>query len=255
MIDSIDPTQRNAAKAVGFAYVITNALAYFAEFHVRARLIDYHSAANTTANIISSESLFRLALAADVLTFALNVIIIVGSYLILRPVNRSLAIFGLAWRLVETAVVAIMAINTFDILTLVSGSDYVRAIPAERLQAMVGMAIDAHNAGYNVGFLFFGLGSGAFCIAWYQSRYIPRVLAAWGVLGSVLAAASTFVYTLSPTLTAIVEPACFVPIGTFELIVAFWLLFRGLDLPRIATEQDEPPTGLESPRVSGSTDR
>lgn len=80
--------------------------------------------------------------------------------------------------------------------------------------------------------LFFGLGSGAFCVAWYQSRYIPRVLAAWGVLGSLLAAASTFVYTLSPALTSVVEPTCFVPIGTFELILDFWLLIRGL--PRAA---------------------
>jgi hypothetical protein len=228
MIDSIDQTQRNAARAVGCAYLFTSALAWFAEFHVRARLIDYQSAAKTFANIIASESLFRWALAADLLTFALDVVIIVGSYLILRPVSRSLATFGLAWRLIETAVVAVMAINTFDILTLVSGADYLRGLPADQLPAMVRMAFEAHNAGYNVGFLFFGLGSGAFCLAWYQSRYIPRVLAAWGILGSLLAAASTFCYTLSPALTRIVEPGCFVPIGTFELVLGFWLLLKGL---------------------------
>jgi Domain of unknown function (DUF4386) len=232
MINGIDRTQRNAATAVGSAYIVTSALAYFAEFHVRARLFDYQSAAKTVANIISSESLFRLGLAADLLTFALDIVIIVGTYLILRPVNRSLATFGLAWRLVETAVVAVMALNTFDILTLVSGSQYLRGLPADHLQAMVGLAIAAHNAGYNVGFLFFGLGSGAFCVAWYQSRYVPRVLAAWGVLGSLLTAASTFVYTLSPALSRIVEPICFVPIGTFELILGFWLLLKGLPRTR-----------------------
>jgi hypothetical protein len=228
MIDGIDPIQRKAARAVGFAYLLTSALAYFAEFHVRARLIDYQSAAKTFANILSSENLFRWALAADILTFALDVVIIVGSYLILRPASRTLATFGLAWRLIETAVVAVMAINTFDILTLVSGADYVKVLPLDQLQAMVRMALEAHNAGYNVGFVFFGLGSGAFCLAWYQSRYIPRALAAWGILGSLLAAASTFFYTLSPALTRIVEPTCFVPIGTFELILGFWLLLKGL---------------------------
>lgn len=230
-MDSTGRTQRNAAAAVGCAYLITNALAYFAEFHVRARLFDYQSAANTFANIVASQHLFRLSLAADLLTFALDVVIIVGTYLILRPASRSLAIFGLSWRLIETAIVAVMALDTFDILTLVSGADYLRAFPAAHLQAMVRMAVDAHNAGYNTGFLFFGLGSGAFCIAWYRSRYIPRVLAAWGVLGSVLAAASTFVYTLSPALSDVVEPTCFIPIGTFEIILGFWLLLRGVRLP------------------------
>lgn len=244
MINTIEQTQRNAARVVGAAYVVTSALAYFAEFQVRARLFDYQSAAITTANIASSQSLFRLGLAADLLTFALDVVIIAGTYLILRPVNRSLAIFGLAWRLVETAAVAVMAINTFSVLTLVSGADYLRALPPDHLQAMIGMAIDAHNAGYNVGFLFFGLGSGAFCLAWYQSRYIPRALAAWGVLGSVLAAASTFVYTLSPALAGIVEPTCFIPIGTFELIVGFWLLIGGL--PRASGAA--APTARAQPR-------
>jgi len=223
--------QRNAAAAVGCAYLITNALAYFAEFHVRAKLFDYQSAANTFANIATSQHLFRLGLAADLLTFALDVVIIAGTYLILRPASRCLATFGLAWRLIETAIVAVMALDTFHILTLVSGADYLRAFPAAQLQAMIRMAVDAHNAGYNTGFLFFGLGSGAFCIAWYRSRYIPRVLAAWGLLGSVLAAASTFVYTMSPALADIVEPTCFIPIGTFEIILGFWLLLRGVRLP------------------------
>lgn len=235
----IDRTQRNAAKAVGVAYLLTSALAYFAEFHVRAGLIDYESAAKTTANIISSQGLFRLGLAADLLTFASDVVIIVGTYLILRPVSRSLAIFGLAWRLVETAVVAVMALNTFQILTLVSGSSDLRAFPQGQLQAMVGMAIDAHNAGYNVGFLFFGLGSGAFCMAWYRSRYIPRALAAWGLLGSALAAASTFFYTLSPALSNVVEPTCFIPIGTFELALGLWLLIRGLPRAPVVVVQTE----------------
>jgi hypothetical protein len=231
MFEGIDQTQRNSAKAVGVAYIVTNALAWFAEFHVRARLIDYRSDAITSANIIASQNLFRLALAADLLTFALDVVIIVGTYLILRPVNRSFAIFGTAWRLIETAVVVVMALNTFRVLDLLSAAGYLNAFPAKYVYSMVGMALDAHNAGYNLGFLFFGLGSGAFCLAWYQSRYIPRALAAWGLLGSVLAAASTFVYTLSPALTRLVEPMCFVPIGTFELLLGLWLIVKGLPRP------------------------
>jgi hypothetical protein len=228
MTSSIDQTQRNAARAVGITYLLTNALAYFAEFHVRARLIDYGSAARTVANIASSEHLFRLGLAADLLTFAGDVVLAVGLYLILKPVNRGLAVFGAAWRLVETAIVAVMALNTFDVLRLLNSADYLKAFAPNQLQAMVSMALGAHDAGYNVSFLFFGLGSAAFCFAWYQSRYIPRVLAAWGILGSILAAASTLVYTLSPALARVVEPTCFVPIGTFELILGFWLILKGL---------------------------
>lgn len=226
--DTIEQSQRTAARAVGVAYLITNALAYFAEFHVRAKLIDHGSAQRTVENIVASEQLFRLGLAADLLTFAGDVVLAVGMYLILRSVNRGLAMLGAAWRLVETAIVAVMALNTFDVLRLMSDKNYLHAFEPARVQAMVGMALNAHDAGYNVSFLFFGLGSTAFCCLWFQSRYIPRALAVWGILGAVLAAASTFIYTLSPDLAKIVEPAIFIPIGTFELILGFWLVVKGL---------------------------
>jgi hypothetical protein len=232
-LPSIDQSQRNAGKAVGIFYLITNALAWFAEFHVRGTLIDYGSVARTVANITAHEQLFRLGLACELLTFVCDVIIIVGLYIILRPINRTIALLGIACRLVETAIVAMMTLTTFDVLRLLGGADYLKAFDPNRLQAMVGLALSAHDAGYNVAFLFFGVGSTAFAYLWLKSRYIHWSLALWGILGSILTGASTFVYALSPHLAAIVEPRCFIPIGTFELILGFWLVIRGL--PRSGT--------------------
>jgi len=225
---SIDQSQRNAAKAVGIFYLVTNALAMFSEFHVRGTLIDYSNVARTMANITAHERLFRLGLASELLTFACDLIIIVGLYVVLKPINRTIALLGFACRLVETAVVAIMTLTTFDVLRLLSDADYLRALEPSRLQAMVGLALSGHDAGYNVAFLFFGVGSTAFACLWFQSRYIPKALALWGVIGSILTGASTFAYALSPHLATVVEPACFIPIGTFELILGFWLVLRGL---------------------------
>lgn len=227
-LPSIDQSQRNAARAVGAVYLITNQLAWFAEFHVRGKLIDYGSIAQTIANITAHQQLFRLGLSCELLTFVCDLIIIVGLYVILKPINRTIALLGIACRLIETAVVGIMTLTTFDVLRLLSDANYLKGLEPTHLQALIGLALGAHDAGYNVGFLFFGVGSTAFAYLWFKSRYISRVLAVWGILGGILTAASTFVYTLSPHLASVVEPACFIPIGTFELIVGFWLLFWGL---------------------------
>lgn len=228
---SPDPSQSEAAKAVGIFYLVTNVLAWFAEFHVRGSLIDYGSVANTVANISAHEQLFRLGLACELLTFVCDLIIIVGLYVILKPINRTIALLGIACRLVETSLVAAMTLTTFDVLRLLGDASYVKAFKPDRLQAMVGMAVSAHDAGYNVAFLFFGVGSTAFAYLWFRSRYIPRIVALWGIIGSILTGASTFVYTLSPHLAAIVEPRCFIPIGTFELFLGFWLVLRKLSDP------------------------
>ncbi len=223
-----DRSQRNAAKAVGAFYLITSALAWFAEFHVRGTLIDYGSVARTVANINAHQPLFRFGLACELLTFVCDLIIIVGLYVILKPINRTIALLGIACRIVETAVVAIMTLTTFDVLRLLNDANYPKTFGPNGLQTMVGSALSAHDAGYNVAFLFYGVGSTAFAYLWFKSRYIPKTLALWGLFGSILTGASTFVYALSPHLAAVVEPTCFIPVGTFELILGFWLVLRGL---------------------------
>ena len=115
-LPSTDQSQRNAAKAVGAFYLITNQLAWFAEFHVRGKLIDYGSVVRTVANITAHQQLFRLGLACELLTFVCDLVIIVGLYVILKPISRTIALLGIACRLVETAVVAMMTLTTFDVL-------------------------------------------------------------------------------------------------------------------------------------------
>src|SRR5579863_4901786 len=125
-LPSIDQSQRNAARAVGIFYLVTNALAWFAEFHVRGTLIDYGSMARTVANLTVHQPLFRLGLACELLTFVCDLIIIVGLYVVLTPINRTIALIGISCRLVETAVVAFMTLTTFDVLRLLNDANYLK---------------------------------------------------------------------------------------------------------------------------------
>ena len=226
-------SQRSTARVVGFLFLLTNQLAWFAEFRVRGKLIDYDSIGRTLANVASHQLLFRSGLACELLIFACDVVIIVGSYVILQGTGEMIALLGLAFRLVETAIVAVMTLTNFAVLRLLSDTSYSKAAQPGYLPGMVDMAISGHDAANNVAFLFFGVGSAAFAYLWFKSRYIPRPLALWGVLGSILAGISTFTYALSPHFAATFEPACFIPIGTFELILGVWLMVRAVPIPTL----------------------
>lgn len=89
------------------------------------------------------------------------------------------------------------------------------------------------GATYYVGLLFYGLGSTLFCYLWMKSRYIPKALAGFGVLASLSAAGFAFTFILFPGFAKIVKLDWFeAPIGLFELIISFWLLFKGLKPPQ-----------------------
>jgi hypothetical protein len=240
-ISAIDESQRKAAIVAGITYLLSDATAIFAEFVVRSRLIVYDDAAKAVANIMASERLFRLGIASELITFATVIVLIAALYVILKPVNRSLALLAAFWRLVENAILVVMTLSSLQVLRLLSGAAYLRAFEADRLHALTMLSIGAHDAGYNVGLMFFGLGSTVFSYLWFKSRYIPRALAAWGVFSSLLVVPCTLAFVIAPSLADMLEPGCYVPILIFELGLGLWLLTKGLR-PSVVAGPDKTST-------------
>ncbi|HVT03829.1 MAG TPA: DUF4386 domain-containing protein [Thermoanaerobaculia bacterium] len=228
-ITNIDESQRKAATVVGFSYLFALPPAIFAEFYVRSRLIAFGNAAQTARNIMAHERLFRLGTASNLTVFAVDVALIVSLYVVLMPVDRSLALLATGWGLIETTILVVVTLSDFDVLRILSGADYLHAFEPNRLQALAMLSVRAHGATYNVGLVLAGLRSTAFCYLWFKSRFIPRGLAAWGMVASFLMGASAFSFIIFPELTKIVGVEIYgAPIFFFELTMGLWLLIRGL---------------------------
>jgi hypothetical protein len=232
-IGTIDESQRKAATVVGFSYLFALPPAIFAEFYVRTQLVAFGNAAQTAQNIMAHERLFRLGIASNLTVFAVDVALIIALYVVLMPVNRSLALLATGWGLIETAILIVVTLSDFDVLRILSGADYLYVFEPNRLQALAMLSVRAHGATYNVGLVLAGLRSTVFCYLWFQSRFIPRALAAWGMIASFLMGASAFSFIIFPELTKIVGVEIYgAPIFFFELTMGFWLLIRGLPRQR-----------------------
>jgi len=239
---TIDESQRKAATVVGLSYLFALPPAIFAEFYVRTRLIAFDNTAQTARNIMAHERLFRLGTASNLTVFAVDVVLIIALYVVLMPVNRRVALLAMGWGLIETASLVVVTFSDFDVLRILSGADYLHAFEANQLQALARLSVGAHGAAYNVGLVLAGLRSTAFCYLWFKSRFIPRALAAWGILASFLMGACAFSFIVFPEFAKVVPVAIYgAPIFFFELTMGFWLLLRGL-----------PPSGAAPDRVSGS---
>jgi hypothetical protein len=113
----IDDSQRKAARAVGLAYLF-GFIALFNEVYVREILIVRGNPGETARNIIAHEQLFRLGMAADLLVFTSIVVVLAGSYVVLRPISRGLALLGASWRLLEASTAIMMTLSSFYVLRL-----------------------------------------------------------------------------------------------------------------------------------------
>jgi Domain of unknown function (DUF4386) len=96
-----EAAQARAARLAGAMYLIAMATAIFGESFVRGSLIVRGDATKTAENIIGSERLFRVGIAADLATFTGVVVLIWALYVLLRPVHRNLAVLAVFLRLSE----------------------------------------------------------------------------------------------------------------------------------------------------------
>src|SRR6202035_3274815 len=178
------------------------------------------------------ERLFRVGIAGDLIYCAGVVVLLTALYVILKPVNGGLALLAAFWRLVWVLMWLVMTLHLFDALRLLSGTNYLQAFEGERLQALASFYLGTRFDYYYVGLLFGSLASTVCSYLWFKSRYIPRALSAFGLVSSGFCVACTISFYIFPNFDKIVNLWLFdSPMGIFDIITSFWLLFRGLRLP------------------------
>lgn len=240
-ISTIDGSQRKAAKVAGLAYLLTFATVVYVNFGILARLIVENNA-ETARNILAHERLFRIGIAGDLIYCVGGVVLLAALYVIFKPVSPGLALLAALWRLVWVLMWLAVTLNLFGALRLLRGADYLRAFEPERLQAWARFDLNSWPDYYYVGLLFGALASTVCGYLWFKSRYVPRALAAFGVITSAFCVGCTLVFYIFPNFDKIVNLWWFdTPMAIFDIALSFWLLFKGLSpsesagsLPRLA---------------------
>src|SRR5436190_20503066 len=230
--DRIDNSQRTAAKVAGVAGLLAFILVVFGNYVLLNPLIIPRNAADTARNILAHQTQFRVALICFV-TYGIGAIVLLTAlYVVLAPANRGLALTGALFRLVFAMLWLMAPLNSLAALRLLGDASYLKVFEPDRLQALARVQLAGSFDDYYVGLPFFGLAATVCAWLWFKSTYIPKGLSIFGVIGSAWCVFCAFVYLIFPNFNKIVNDYIFdSPMALFELVVSFWLLFKGLKTP------------------------
>ena len=230
--NTIESSQRTAAKVAGVSLLFSMVIVVFANYVLLNPLIVRGNAAETARNIMAHETQFRVALTCF-LTYSASVIVLLAAlYVILKPVNQGLALVGALFRLVFAIMWLLSTLNMLGALRLLSGASYLQIFEADRLQALARVSVAGTFDDYYIGLPFFGLAATVCAWLWLKSNYIPKGLAVFGVISSAWCVICAFVFLIFPGFAKPVDPYWFdSPMAIFELVLSFWLLFKGLRTP------------------------
>jgi hypothetical protein len=234
-ISMIDNSQRTAAKVAGIAGLLTMAIVVFANYGLLNPLIVPGNLAETARNIVAHEQSFRITVICFLIYSAGVVVLLTALYVILRPVNRGLALVGALFRLVFAMLWLLTTLNLLSALRLLGNARYLQVFEADRLQALARLYLAANFDDYYAGLPFFGLAATVCSYLWLKSNYIPKGLATFGVISSAWCVICAFVFLIFPHFNKIVNDYWFdSPMAMFEMVLSFWLLFKGLRPPAVA---------------------
>ncbi len=232
MTDRTEETfQARLVRFAGAMYLLQMAAGVFTQLYARGSLIARGDPAQTAQNIIDSERLFRFGIASDIVCYTAVLLATWALYVLLRPIDRNLAVLAVFLRLMELAIHFNVTLNSLTVLRLLSGADYLKSIETGQLQSLAQLALGVQGAGMNLGFILLGLGSALFAWLLLKSRYVPRLLAGWGVFASLLLAIYALAIIVYPQAGSLIYIPM-LPMGIYEITLGFWLLLRRAGIER-----------------------
>jgi hypothetical protein len=221
-------SQIRYARLAGFMYLfvdVADSLGMYitGRFHVPGNF------AETAHRIMSSELLYRIGLSSFIIAGLCTVFLAVGLYGAVKPINKNLALLAMAFRLVEATLFGVLSVFSFVVLELFIGVDSMNAFNAKQLSILMNLGSVVGSAGLYIAMIFFSMGSVLFFYLFLKSNYIPKVLSALGLFGSVLVPIVCFGFLIIPRYYGILQFGL-APIAIAEILVGLWLLFKGVKL-------------------------
>jgi len=207
---------------------------FFAMMYVPDKLIVQGNATATASNIAAHEMLFRLGIAAQLISQAGFIFVVLALYELLKGVNRRYAALMVILVVGLIPIGFLNELNSIAALALVRGADFLSIFEQPQRDAVAMLFLNLHFQAIVIDEIFFGLWLVPLALLVYRSQLLPRFLGVWLAVDGLAWVILSLTGVLSPQyydkMFTYSQPAFF-----GEVALMLWLLIMGAkDHPLVA---------------------
>ena len=228
MATSINTT----ARIGGALYLMIIFFGLFGEMFVRDKLIVSGDVTATANNIIAHQLLWRMSMAGDLLMHVCDVGLVLVFYILLKPVNKYLALLAVLFNLIQTAVLVANKLNLLMPLFLLGNSDYLKSFEPKQLYTLTYLSIRSHGYGFGFGLIYFGFECVVLGYLIIRSTYLPKLIGVLMQIAGMCYLVNSFTLILSPSTANMLFPFILIPSFIGELSLCLWLLVKGVNFSK-----------------------
>ena len=177
--------------------------------------------------LVTSEDSFRLGLVLALISGFLFLMVAWGLYVLLRPVNRSLALLFLLLNAVGVAVQGASLLSLVSALLQGDEASHMQAFSAAQLEGMAYLSINVYKTSFVTAQLFFGTWLFPLGYLVYRSGSLPRFLGVLLIVDGFAVLVWFLQALLLPDYPAIRYPGLALSFVA-EVGLALWLLVKGV---------------------------
>jgi hypothetical protein len=233
--DNSTSLAKNAGVA-GLLYILASAIGIVRLLYVPKVLIVQANASATANNIAAHESLFRLGIVSYLLGGVLWLFVPLALYRLLNGVDHGLAVLMvILGSLMQTPIFVINTLNDTAALLLSRSADFLSVVDKPQRDALAMLFLGLHHQLDLANAIFWGLWLAPFGLLVYRSRFLPRLLGVWLILGCFGWLAFSFTGFLFPgRADKVYNIGQVFTLG--EVATMFWLLIMGAKSRSVAAK-------------------
>ena len=218
-------TLNRYSRVAGVAMLLSVIFGFLGEMYIPGLIISRTDPAATAAGILANPTLFRLGWAAYYVEGICDIVLAVLFYILLKPVNRNVALFSVFFGIASMVTFAISEATYFGASIILRDTGGMTAFPVEQRNALAQLATRMSAV---IATLFIGLYGIASMIRGYlmvRSGYFPKWLGALLIIGGAGFFLRNITYLVAPSLST---QFFLLPMAAAGIPLTIWLLARGV---------------------------
>ncbi len=236
---------KRIARIAGVLYLLVGIFGGFAEGFVEPKMYAAGNAATTAGNLVANAGLVRIGVVADLLDPTLFVFLGLTLYLLLKHVNKSVAMAMVVLVAISAGITCLNAVFEFEGLRAATGAVNLAAFGTAGSNALVLLLLDTQHYGIFIAQIFFGLWLVPLGYLAYKSAgWFPKALGVLLVVGGVCYIVDLLALFLVPDFGQKIHTFVVIPSAIAEISMVVYLLVIGV---RTQKPDERIPAQLRDP--------
>lgn len=215
------------ARYAGVALLLSIVFGALGEAYLPGKILVSGNAAATVANIVAHPTLFRVTFATYLVEGFADIILCVLWYIILKPVNRNLALISAFVGVVSMITFAMAQSSFWASSIILQNAGGMAAFTPEQRTALAYLSLRISTMIASLFLCFYGTASAIRGFLIMRSGYLPKVLGALLMIGGAGFILRSLTYILAPSYGS---SLMLIPMAVAGIPLTFWLLVKGVDV-------------------------